>query len=75
VFGCATLEDVVEKAKVFGLESVIDRITVPYLVLQGTEDWLGLKTATDTYDYAKAHGAYSGERDRQFRRNVTVAHG
>ncbi|MCQ4384192.1 hypothetical protein NO136_20205, partial [Clostridioides difficile] len=26
-----------------------------YLVLQGTEDWLGLKTATDTYDYAKAH--------------------
>lgn len=56
MFGCATLEDVVEKAKVFGLESVIDRITVPYLVLQGTEDWLGLKTATDTYDYAKAHG-------------------
>jgi hypothetical protein len=25
-------------------------------VLQGTEDWLGLKTATDTYDYAKEHG-------------------
>ncbi|MFL9887014.1 alpha/beta hydrolase [Paraburkholderia agricolaris] len=56
VFGCATLEDVVEKAKLFSLEGVIDKITVPYLVLQGTEDWLGLKTATDTYDYAKAHG-------------------
>ncbi|WP_323118443.1 alpha/beta hydrolase family protein [Burkholderia alba] len=56
VFGCATLEGVVEKAKAFTLSGVIDGISVPYLVLQGTEDWLGLKTATDTYDYAKGRG-------------------
>lgn len=56
VFGCSTPEDVVEKAKGFTLDGIIDKITVPYLVLQGTEDWLGLKTATDTYDYAKAKG-------------------
>ncbi|MCX4166244.1 MULTISPECIES: S9 family peptidase [Paraburkholderia] len=56
VFGCATAEEVVEKAKAFRLEGVINRIDMPYLVLQGTEDWLGLKTATDTYDYARANG-------------------
>jgi len=56
VFGCETIEGVVDKARAFRLEGVIDNISIPYLVLQGTEDWLGLKTATDTYDYAKAHG-------------------
>ncbi|WP_342705088.1 alpha/beta hydrolase [Burkholderia arboris] len=56
VFGCATPQGVVDKARDFRLAGVIDRISVPYLVLQGTEDWLGLKTATDTYDYAKAQG-------------------
>ncbi|QND54671.1 alpha/beta hydrolase (plasmid) [Phyllobacterium sp. 628] len=56
VFGAATPDGVIEKAKAFSLKGVIDKISMPYLVLQGTEDWLGLKTATDTYDYAKAHG-------------------
>ncbi|ALX16862.1 hypothetical protein P350_35105 [Burkholderia cepacia JBK9] len=56
VFGCSTPEAVVQRAKVFSLSGVIDNISVPYLVLQGTEDWLGLETATDTYDYAKKSG-------------------
>ncbi|MCA3890766.1 MAG: prolyl oligopeptidase family serine peptidase [Burkholderia sp.] len=56
VFGCTTPEAVVQRARVFTLNGVINNISVPYLVLQGTEDWLGLETATDTYDYAKKSG-------------------
>lgn len=56
VYGCETIEQILEKSKMFRLEGVINNIKVPFLILHGEADYLGVWPATDAYEYAKANG-------------------
>jgi hypothetical protein len=56
VFGCATPEEVVKKSVGFKLAGTIEHISQPWLITQGTADYLGVHVAVDAYDYAKERG-------------------
>ncbi len=56
VFGCGSASAVVEKSLQFGMADLLPRIRCPYLIVQGTHDFLGLQTALDAFDHARRHG-------------------
>ncbi|MBF6992510.1 S9 family peptidase [Cupriavidus sp. IK-TO18] len=56
VFGQPDMESVVERTKAFRMADFIGNIKAPYLIVQGEQDWLGLQTAVDAYEDAKANG-------------------
>ncbi|MBI2015396.1 MAG: prolyl oligopeptidase family serine peptidase [Candidatus Rokubacteria bacterium] len=56
VFGCASMKEVVERAKAFTLEGVLERMRCPYLIVHGGHDVLGMSHAQKTYDYGRAKG-------------------
>jgi pimeloyl-ACP methyl ester carboxylesterase len=56
VFGCASMKEVVERAKAFTLEGVLERMRCPYLIVHGGYDVLGMSHAQKTYDYGRAKG-------------------
>jgi pimeloyl-ACP methyl ester carboxylesterase len=55
-FGRDTIEGVIEKAKKFTLEGSIDKISCPFLIVHGEEDFVGKQPAIDAYNYARRHG-------------------
>lgn len=56
VFGGRTMADVMEIAKPFKLEGVLDDMKCPYLICHGGHDVLGVQTAGIVYEYAKGAG-------------------
>jgi hypothetical protein len=56
VFGARNMAEATEIAKPFKLEGVLDGMRCPYLVCHGGHDVLGVKAATQVYEYAKRVG-------------------
>jgi hypothetical protein len=56
VFGGKTMAEVIEIARPFKLEGVLDGMRCPYLVLHGGHDILGVDNAKTVYEYAKSKG-------------------
>jgi dipeptidyl aminopeptidase/acylaminoacyl peptidase len=56
VFGCRTMAETIERAKVFTLEGVLEEMRCPFLIVHGGHDVLGMSQATKTHGYAKAKG-------------------
>lgn len=56
VFGCRSMAEVVETAKPFKLEGVLDNMKCPYLTLHGGHDVLGVQSASQVHDYARKVG-------------------
>ena len=56
VFGRKTMKEVVEHARAFSLEGVLEKMRCPYLIVHGGYDVLGMSQATKTFEYAKAKG-------------------
>jgi dienelactone hydrolase len=56
VFGCSTPQEVVRKSEGLALAGLIPHIRCPYLIVQGEYDFLGLQTAVDAANCARAHG-------------------
>ncbi|HMN78696.1 MAG TPA: alpha/beta hydrolase [Burkholderiaceae bacterium] len=56
VFGAKSMAEVVERARLFTLEGVLERMKCPFLVIHGGHDVLGVAAAQKVYDYALAHG-------------------
>ena len=56
VFGGKSMAEVVEIAKPFKLEGVLENMKCPYLIIHGGHDVLGVETVKTVYDYAVKHG-------------------
>jgi dienelactone hydrolase len=56
VFGADTVEGVLEKSQPFHMKESVSRLQVPYLVVQGAHDFLGVQTAIDAYEQARKSG-------------------
>lgn len=56
VFGADSVEGVLAKARDFHMKESVSRLKVPYLVVQGAHDFLGLQTAVDAYEQARRSG-------------------
>ena len=56
VFGCATPQQAVEKAAHLRMAAFAGEIACPWLIVQGEHDFLGLGTARDAFDFARAAG-------------------
>jgi dienelactone hydrolase len=56
VFGADSMAQAREKYREFKLEGVLGNVQCPYLILHGGHDVLGVKQATETYEYARDKG-------------------
>lgn len=56
IFGAKTVKEALEKAKPFTLDGVLENMKCPYLIVHGGFDVLGVRQATQTYEYAKSKG-------------------
>ncbi|MBI5277931.1 MAG: alpha/beta hydrolase [Burkholderiales bacterium] len=56
VFGCSSPRDVIEKSRALGMAAVLGEIRVPYLIVQGEHDFLGVDTARKAFEFAAASG-------------------
>ena len=56
VFGVKSMQDAIERFRVFTLEGVLEHMRCPYLIVHGGHDVLGMSQATRTYEYAKSKG-------------------
>ena len=67
VFGCETPQQAIQKAAGLRMADFASEIACPWLIVQGEHDFLGLKTARDAFEFARAAGAavefkvFSGE--------------
>lgn len=50
------LDALLEEAKGFNLEGVLENIRCPYLIVEGEHDFAGPHQAHESFDYAKRHG-------------------
>jgi dipeptidyl aminopeptidase/acylaminoacyl peptidase len=55
-FGCRTADEVLEKSRQLRMASFLGDIRCPYLIVQGEHDFLGLQTAVDAFEFARASG-------------------
>lgn len=56
VFGTKTMREAMERAQPFKLEGHLKNMKCPYLIVHGGFDVLGVASATQVYDHAKANG-------------------
>lgn len=56
VFGCTTIDELAERAKIFDLEPVAQQIKCPLLIVHGQHDEWGIDIATALYQHTRAHG-------------------
>ena len=55
VFGAESFSDLLERAKPFTLEGVLENMRCPYLILHGGHDVLGVDRARQVHEYAHEH--------------------
>src|SRR3546814_1001899 len=56
VFGAGSMAELIEKARPFTLDGVLENMRCPYLILHGGHDVLGVDQARKVYDYARRKG-------------------
>jgi dipeptidyl aminopeptidase/acylaminoacyl peptidase len=56
VFGCETPQEAMNKAARLCMATFAGQIACPWLIVQGEHDFLGVQTARDAFDFARAAG-------------------
>jgi len=56
VFGASSMAQATEIAKPFTLDGVLEHMKIPYLIIHGGHDVLGVGEVRKVYDYAISHG-------------------